>query len=63
MRYDINPYKHLCRQAHIAPKVYRIVRYIANPSGFISLQSVNALYYNRLCPDTPHSSFLTPHFF
>ena len=35
MRYDINPYLS-CRKAHIAPKVYRIVRYIANPPGFIS---------------------------
>ncbi len=38
MRYDINPYLS-CRKAHIAPKVYRIVRYIANPPGFISLPS------------------------
>ncbi len=35
IRYDINPYIS-CRQAHIEPQVYRIVRYIENPSGFIS---------------------------
>ena len=30
IRYDINPY-YACRQAHIVPQAYRIVRYIANP--------------------------------
>ena len=43
MRYDINPAKH-AEGISLCKAKYHIVRYIANPQGFISQIKFNTMY-------------------